>query len=106
MLKSQTQVGPPGYFQAIGNRLSLARLLSGIFTIAAMSALAFSVADASAEDSGIIESGFIDIEEFLALEVVFVTAQRRDEKLQDVPISVTALQGNRLDAMFQGGEDI
>ena len=60
----------------------------------------------NAQESGIIDSGFIDIEEFLALDDVFVTAQRRDEKLQDVPISITAIQGERLAAIFEGGDDI
>ncbi|MGB5489288.1 MAG: TonB-dependent receptor [Woeseiaceae bacterium] len=68
--------------------------------------MALSAAEANAQESGIVDSGFIDIDEFLALDDVFVTAQRRDEKLQDVPISITAIQGDRLGAMFEGGEDI
>ena len=79
----------------------LARLASVISSIAVGSALTLLSGIANAQDDG-----FIDIDEFLALDEVFVTAQRRDEKLQDVPISVTAIQGNRLDALFEGGEDI
>ena len=94
------------FFPEIGNRMSLARLVFGGFTIATASVLALASAEANAQGGGINEGGFIDIEEFLALEEVFVTAQRRDEKLQDVPISVTSIQGNRFDAMFEGGEDI
>jgi len=40
------------------------------------------------------------------LDPVMVTAQRRTENVQDVPISVSALEGDRLDAMFEGGADI
>jgi iron complex outermembrane receptor protein len=37
---------------------------------------------------------------------VIVTAQRRSENIQDVPLSVSALEGERLTAMFEGGGDI
>jgi iron complex outermembrane receptor protein len=40
------------------------------------------------------------------LEDVMVTAERRVENIQDVPISVAPLEGERLDAMFEGGADI
>jgi iron complex outermembrane recepter protein len=40
------------------------------------------------------------------LEEIVVTAQRREENIQDVPISVTALGGERVDVFTQGGEDI
>ncbi|MGB5131320.1 MAG: TonB-dependent receptor plug domain-containing protein, partial [Steroidobacteraceae bacterium] len=40
------------------------------------------------------------------LEDVMVTAERRVENIQDVPISVAPLEGARLDAMFEGGADI
>ncbi len=79
----------------------LARLASVVSRIAVASAVALLSGIANAQDDG-----FIDIEEFLALDEVFVTAQRRDEKLQDVPISVTAIQGNRFGTLFEGGDDI
>jgi iron complex outermembrane receptor protein len=69
-------------------------------------ALVFSSVESSAEDSQIVESGFIDIEEFLALEELYVTAQRYDEKLQDVPLSVTPIQGDRLTTILEAGEDV
>lgn len=40
------------------------------------------------------------------LEDVMVTAQRRIENVQDVPISVTAVDGEKLDILGSGGDDI
>jgi len=40
------------------------------------------------------------------LQSVTVTAQRRTENIRDVPVSVTALKGDRLDVLVSGGEDI
>jgi iron complex outermembrane receptor protein len=40
------------------------------------------------------------------LDAVMVTAQRRAENIQDVPLSVASLEGGRLGAMLEGGGDI
>jgi len=40
------------------------------------------------------------------LQTVTVTAQRRTENIRDVPVSVTALKGDKLDVLISGGEDI
>ena len=40
------------------------------------------------------------------LEEIVVTAQKRDENIQDVPISITQMSGDRLNARFAGGGDI
>lgn len=53
---------------------------------------AFAQDTASADDAGLGE--------------IVVTAQRREENLQDVPLSVTALRGDNLDAVQAGGVDI
>jgi iron complex outermembrane receptor protein len=40
------------------------------------------------------------------LEEIVVTAQRRDENIQEVPISITSMSGDRLSARFASGDDI
>ena len=40
------------------------------------------------------------------LEEIIVTAQKREENIQEVPISITNMSGDRLTARFTGGEDI
>ena len=40
------------------------------------------------------------------LEEIVVTAQRREERLEDVPISISTMSGERLTSIFEGGEDV
>ena len=40
------------------------------------------------------------------LEEIVVTATKREESLQDVPISVATMQGENLDVLFTGAEDV
>ena len=40
------------------------------------------------------------------LEEIVVTAQKKEENIQEVPISITRMAGDRLNARFTGGEDI
>jgi len=89
------------FLATMRDRVSSNWLKSGDFTVLAALTLSLTCANANAQDDG-----FIDIEEFLALDVISVTSQRREEKMQDVPISVSVIQGERLDAMLEGGEDI
>jgi len=63
--------------------------------VAGCSALALSVG-ASAQDSS---ADF-------AFEEIVVTAQKREQSLQDVPISITAIGGDKVNAFSAGGEDI
>ncbi|HEY7799304.1 MAG TPA: TonB-dependent receptor plug domain-containing protein, partial [Hyphomonadaceae bacterium] len=41
-----------------------------------------------------------------ALEIVIITANQREENLQDVAISATALPTDQLETIFSGGEDV
>lgn len=41
-----------------------------------------------------------------ATEVIVVTAQKREQRLQDVPLSIDVLQGERLDTLRASAEDI
>lgn len=40
------------------------------------------------------------------LDEIVVTAQRRSENLQDVPLAVSSVRGDTLDAITSGGADI
>jgi len=40
------------------------------------------------------------------LQTVTVTAQRRTENIKEVPVSVTAIKGEKLDVLVSGGADI
>ena len=40
------------------------------------------------------------------LEEIVVTAQKREQNIQDVPISISRLSGQRLTSKFTGGEDV
>ena len=45
-------------------------------------------------------------QEGIVLEEITVTAQRREERLEDVPISISTKSGERLAEIFEGGEDV
>jgi len=59
--------------------------------------LALASAPAVAQTPADAEQGLGDI---------VVTAQRREQNLQDVPLSITAVRGEKLDAIASGGQDI
>jgi iron complex outermembrane receptor protein len=42
----------------------------------------------------------------IVLEEITVTAQRREERLEDVPISISTKSGEQLITIFEGGEDV
>ena len=45
-------------------------------------------------------------QEGIILEEITVTAQRREERLEDVPISISTKSGEQLTSIFEGGEDV
>lgn len=51
-------------------------------------------------------SAGVTAQDDFALEEIVVTAQKREQSLQDVPISITAVSGDRLNKFGAGGEDI
>ncbi len=75
-------------------RFSKVSFVSGLaIATAALSTTAPVMAqEAVAEDAGLTD--------------IVVTAQRREENLQDVPLSVTAVSGDKLDAISAGGVDV
>lgn len=42
----------------------------------------------------------------IVIEEIIVTAQRREQAIEDVPLSVSSLSGERLTTLIEGGEDI
>lgn len=69
-----------------GNKLGI---LGGL----ALALVPFASSDALAQGNAILEE-------------IIVTATKREETLQDVPISVATLSGERLNSLFTGGEDV
>ncbi len=76
-----TRTSSPAFFRAA------APIVWGIV------ALAFASGPAMAQIDGVLEE-------------ITVTAQKREESLQDVPISVATLSGDRYEVLFSGSEDI
>lgn len=70
---------------------SARQVIAGVAGAAALSSLV--AAPASAQIEGVLEE-------------ITVTAQKREESLRDVPISVATMQGESLNALFSGSEDI
>lgn len=66
-------------------------------TLAAAIAMALPLPSAWAQESAVAP---------MALGEIIVTAQRRSENIQDVPVAVSAVSGSTLDAIRSGGDDI
>ena len=76
-------------------KLASPKRLAGL--MAAVSATALMALPASAQTPPAPEG---------ALEIVIITANQREENLQDVAISATALPTDQLETIFSGGEDV
>ena len=72
---------------------SLSALRLGISGAAALALTGLFAGPAAAQEPGVLEE-------------IVVTAQKREEALQDVPISVATMSGERLNALFSGSEDV
>ncbi|MGK7295308.1 MAG: TonB-dependent receptor [Candidatus Wenzhouxiangella sp. M2_3B_020] len=72
--------------------------------MALVSGLCLGLATAVAQDSDDGDDGEEESADLQNVDVVTVTARRREESLQDVPISVTALSGEKLQDV--GAEDV
>jgi outer membrane receptor protein involved in Fe transport len=72
------------------------KLRSRLHRGAALTALALAV--------GVAAPAFA--QEAVTLDDVIVTAQKRSENIQEVPVSVATMGGEKLDALFAGGEDV
>lgn len=81
---------------------AIRQYLSSI-SVAAMLAGAAFAAPAYAQDAPAAAEAEDDEK---GLDVIVVTAQRRSEDLQDVPLSVSTLSGDSLDVLSSGGADI
>ena len=58
------------------------------------------------DDNADDELGDMSLDKLFKLEVIQVTSRKRVENMQDVPASVTAIQGEKLDVYGSGGMDI
>lgn len=72
-------------------KYSTVRSFLGVATAVALAG--FAAGPASAQMEGVLEE-------------IVVTAQKREEALQEVPISVATTSGVRLNSLFSGGEDV
>ncbi len=79
-----------------GIKATVRRGLAGTLAAAAALAASASLQSVAAQDRF----------DRMILEEITVTAQRREENLQEVPFSVSAMQGERLQAYVVAGEDI
>lgn len=71
-----------------------------------VSRLGFSTLCATLVLTGIVGAPANAQDEAIYLDEIKVTAQRREERLVDVPISISTMTGDQLATVFEGGEDI
>jgi len=70
----------------------------GISAIIVASLMATPISHAQTDEDSYVDKN--------VLEEVIVTAQKREQNILEVPISITKMTGDRLNARFSGGEDI
>ena len=77
-----------------GNNPTIRRVFAGLLTVAAVTVAPGAMSTAAAQADRSI------------LEEITVTAQRREENIQEVPFSVSAIKGERFQNLVDAGEDI
>lgn len=90
--------------------------MSRALTVALTSALVLASTHANAQDDELQDlpapppsmgdMGDLDLVELIGLKVITVTAQKREENLQEIPTSVAAVRDERIDYLRVGGADI
>lgn len=91
---------PARFLRATPRPLALA-MVAALLPLAAAAQDAMPVTDAPAEapaDTAQVRAATLD--------TVEVTAQRRVENIQDVPVSISTVSGEKLDALASGGTDV
>ena len=64
------------------------------------------LAVSAAFSSSVLAQEAATTEKEASLEQITVTAQKRTQSIQEVPISVATLSGEKFESLFSGGEDI
>ena len=77
---------------------------SSLVALAIASALPFAATPAAAQATGDTDTPAADAQE--GIEEIVVTATRREENLQDIPLSVATVNDETLAAVMSGGTDI
>ena len=74
-------------------------------TLFKQSLLALTIA-AACNSNAFAQTPETNDEESKSLETITVTAQKRTQSIQEVPISIATLSGERFENIFSGGDDI
>ena len=74
-----------------------------VLILAASSGLSLAQESATEEDSVSPETAITEEDEQAVLDTIIVTASKREENIQEVPVSVTAMSADSVDLLTMGG---